>query len=155
AIITLYPLAEDAVGGVALAPEILEITRITLAVRVDLENPFDGVAPRGGVVSEPARSAMARVRLVYHDNSLRITLLQAGENIKSIILRSVVNEEKLIIDSEIRETITPFADDFFDGGGFVVDRNDDRERSGQGRGDLDGTQIDNSHKKGRVLISKN
>ncbi len=94
--------------------------RITLAVRVDLEDPLRIPRDRS-VVPQHTRVPVTGVRLVHYFE-LRKICRQIGENAETRIGRPVINGTQDEIPTGRSENGNPFLDDVSQGSLFVVYR---------------------------------
>ena len=99
--------------------------RITLAVRVDLEDPLRIPRDRS-VVPQETRVTVAGVRLVQYFE-LRKICRQGGEYAETRIGRAIINGTQDEIPTGRSKDGNPFLDDMSQGSLFVVHRQDNEQ----------------------------
>jgi hypothetical protein len=119
-------VAKDTIVVPTLVVTIPEKGRITLTIRIDLENP-GGLFGQCQFVAFPACSTMAGIFLVYRSQTRPEFARQTGEDCRGRVGRSIVYSDENKADPGFFQAIKPFPNNGADVGRFVVNRHDDSE----------------------------
>jgi hypothetical protein len=125
-IFSLLPVSVDDIELFPLAPKSEEVLRITLAVRIDLENKRN-IPAAGFAVADEAALSVTHVGLVENLEAGSELVTEACKDLCSAIGRAIIDGQEDKILRPVLNLVKPLENDFADGRLLVEDRHNDHE----------------------------